>query len=327
MSGNGTRLRKFMQHEQVALFLCLIGLCVVASLISPYFFTLKNIMNVLRSASLIAITGMGMVLIILLGDIDLSVGSTQGLIGVLAALVITATGNLYLTIAFVIVAGAGIGLVNSLLVTKARITPLIATLGTMAVLRGAAYVTTDGASVSVKHAGFTWLGTGYIGPLPVPLLIAAVFGVALWFVLTKTAYGRYLYATGGCVEAAKLSGIDVGRIKRRAYIISGVLTAVTALLLAARMSTGQPNAGIGFEFQVIAAVVLGGVSLTGGKGTLSGAIIGILILSVLSNIMVLRNVNSFYQEIARGAVILLAVYIDGQNRISAQKRLLRAKIA
>lgn len=327
MSENGTGLRKFLQHEQVALFLCFIGLCIVASLLSPYFFTLKNIMNVLRSASLIAITGMGMVLIILLGDIDLSVGSTQGLVGVLAALVITATGNLYMTIAFVILAGACIGLANSLLVTKARITPLIATLGTMAILRGAAYVTTNGSSVSVKHAGFTWLGTGYVGPVPVPLLIAIVFGVILWFVLAKTAYGRYLYATGGCVEAAKLSGINVDKIKRWAYIISGILTAITAMLLAARMSTGQPNAGIGFEFQVIAAVVLGGVSLTGGKGTLSGAIIGILILSVLSNIMVLRNVNSFYQEIARGVVILLAVYIDAQNRISAQKRLLRAKLA
>ncbi|MCC8165050.1 MAG: ABC transporter permease, partial [Planctomycetes bacterium] len=247
---DGSSLRRFLHHEQVALFLCFIGRCIVASFLSPYFFTLKNIMNVLRSASLIAITGMGMVLIILLGDIDLSVGSTQGLVGVLCALVITVTGNLYLTIVFVVLGGAVIGLVNSLLVTKARITPLIATLGTMAVLRGAAYVTTNGASVSVKNAGFTWLGTGYVGPIPVPLLIAAVFGLVLWFILAKTAYGRYLYATGGCAEAAKLSGIDVNRIKRIAYIISGILTAVTAMLLAARMSTGQPNAGIGFEFQV-----------------------------------------------------------------------------
>lgn len=327
MNENGSFFRRLFQHEQVALFLCFIGLCIAASFLSPYFLSLKNIMNVLRSASLIAITGMGMVLIILLGDIDLSVGSTQGLIGVLCALVISATGNLYVAIAFVIAAGAAIGLVNSLLVTRARITPLIATLGTMAIIRGTAYVITNGASVSVKHAGFTWLGTGYVGPVPVPLLIAVAFGLVLWFVLSRTAYGRYLYATGGCVEAAKLSGIDVNKIKRWAYVISGALTAVTAMLLAARMSTGQPNAGIGFEFQVIAAVVLGGVSLTGGKGTLSGAIIGILILSVLSNIMVLRNVNSFYQEIARGIVILLAVYIDSQNRVSAQKRLLRAKIA
>lgn len=327
MNEKESRIGRILQHEQVALFLCFIALCVAATLLSPYFLTLKNIMNILRSASLIAITGMGMVLIILLGDIDLSVGSTQGLIGVLCALVISATGSLALTLVFVVVAGAAIGLVNSLLVTKARITPLIATLGTMAIIRGAAYVTTDGASVQVQNAGFTWLGTGYVGPIPVPLLVAAVFAAILWFVLARTAYGRYLYATGGCGEAAKLSGIDVDKIRRWAYIISGTLTAITAMLLAARMSTGQPNAGIGFEFQVIAAVVLGGVSLTGGKGTLSGAIIGILILSVLSNIMVLRNVNSFYQEIARGFVILLAVYIDSQNRISAQKRLLRAKLA
>ncbi|MCC8180523.1 MAG: ABC transporter permease [Planctomycetes bacterium] len=327
MNTNGSSLRRFLQHEQVALFLCFLGLCVVATLLSPYFLTVKNIMNVLRSASLVAITGMGMVLIILLGDIDLSVGSTQGLIGVWCALVISATGSLFVAIAFVVVAGALIGLLNSVLVTKARITPLIATLGTMAIFRGAAYVTTNGASVQVKHPGFTWLGTGYVGPFPVPLLLAVVFGAILWFVLARTAYGRYLYATGGCSEAAKLSGIDVDKIKRWAYIISGALTAITAMLLAARMSTGQPNAGIGFEFQVISAVVLGGVSLSGGKGTLSGAFIGILILSVLSNIMVLRNVNSFYQEIARGAVILLAVYIDSQNRISAQKRLLRAKVA
>ncbi len=326
MHTSKSALRRLFGHEQFAMFLCLLGLCLVASLLSPYFFGVKNIMNVLRSASLIAITGAGMVLIILLGDIDLSVGSTQGLVGVWCALAIDYTGSLALTIVFALAVGALIGLANAALVTRGGITPLIATLGTMAILRGAAFVTTNGASVQVKHSGFTWIGTGYVGPFPVPLLIAFAICLVLSFVLSRTAFGRYIYAAGGCGEAAKLSGIDVDSIKRRAYVVSGALTALSALLLAARMSTGQPNAGVGFEFQVIAAVVLGGVSLTGGKGTLLGAVVGILILSVLSNIMVLMNVNSFYQEIARGAVILLAVYIDCRNRKVAEQRLRRAKV-
>lgn len=301
------KMKALLKYEQMALLLSLIGLCIISTIISPVFLSVNNLMNVLRTASLTAICAMGYMFVILLGEMDLSVGSMQAVVGIVSVMILNFTKIVPAALLGGIITGAVLGCINGLLVTKAGINSLIASLGTMAILRGSAYIITNGISIQANIPGFEILGTGYVGPFPIPFLIAVVIFAALYFVLNKTVFGRNIYAVGGNNSAARLCGINVGRIKMAAYIIVGVLTALSGYILACRLNSAQPNAGDGFEFQVISAVVLGGVSLSGGKGNLTGAVIGVLILSVLSNVLVLAGVSSFYQEVSRGIVILLAV--------------------
>ena len=192
----------------------------------------------------------------------------------------------------------------------------------MAILRGGAMVSTQAVSIQGKVEGFVEIGTGYVGPVPIPVLLAFLLFGLFYYVLHHTILGRYIYAIGGNIQAARLSGLAVDRTRVLVYVIGGVLAALSAFILASRLNSGQPNAGLGFELQVIAAVILGGISLSGGIGTLGGAFIGILILTVLSNGLVLLNVSSFYHDIARGAVIILAVYLDTRRKQSLLRRLL-----
>ena len=263
-------------------------------------------------------------MIILMGEIDLSIGSTQALVGIFCVWLLNASGSIALAIIGSIALGALLGLINGLLVTKAKINSLIATLGTMAIFRGLAFVTTNAVSIQSKIVEFEDVGTGYLGPFPIPVLITVILFAAFYYVLHNTAFGRYIYAIGGNVSASRLSGLPVDKIKIQVYVMGSVFAAISAIILASRMSSGQPNAGIGFELQVVAAVILGGISLTGGVGTLIGAFIGMLILGVLNNGLILLNVSSFYHEIARGAVIILAVYLDGTRRRNLQKKLIKA---
>ena len=310
----GKIFSRILHSEQAGLLLALVLLCVVISLLTPVFFTALNIKNVLRDASLVAIAGIGMVMIILLGEIDLSVGSTQAVAGIIAVAVLNQMDSVLLALLAALLAGAVIGLCNGLLVTKAGINSLIATLGMMAILRGGAMVSTQAVSIQGKVESFVEAGTGYLGPV-------ALFAL-FYYVLHHTILGRYIYAIGGNIQAARLSGLAVDRTRILVFVIGGVLAALSAFILASRLNSGQPNAGLGFELQVIAAVILGGISLTGGVGTLGGAFIGILILTVLSNGLVLLNVSSFYHDIARGAVIILAVYLDTRRKQSLLRRLL-----
>lgn len=306
--------------EQAGLALALVLLCAVLASLSPVFLTAGNITNILRDAALVAIAGIGMVVIILQGEIDLSVGSTQAVVGILAVAVLNDTGSVLAAFVAALLLGALIGLVNGLLVTKAQINSLIATLGMMAILRGVAMVSTGAVSIQAKVPAFVDVGTGYVGPIPVPVILAAVLFALVWFVLHHTPFGRYVYAVGGNREAAELAGLPVIRIKIAVFVLGAVLAALSAFVLASRLNSGQPNAGLAFELQVIAAVVLGGVSLTGGVGTLVGALLGILILTVLNNGLVLLNVSSFYHDIARGIVIILAVYLDTRRRRQLDRR-------
>lgn len=316
----GKFIKKSLKSEQMTLAFVLIVMCIIATILSPVFLTFNNLMNVLRTASLTAICAMGMVLVILLGEMDLSVGSIQAIIGITGVMILNASGSIVLALLVSLAAGALIGAVNGGLVTGAKIDSIIATLGTMAILRGVSYVVTNGTSLQAKVTSFNVLGTGYLGPFPILLIIAAILFILLNYVLGSTVFGRNIFAVGGNASSAQLCGISVDRIKMQAYIISGILTALSGFILASKLDSAQPNAGTGFEFQVISAVVLGGVSLSGGKGNISGAIIGVLILSVLSNVLVLLGVSSFYQEIARGVVILLAVYMDSRNKRAAAKK-------
>ncbi len=316
-----TWVNRLLQNEQAGLLLALILLCVVLSFLSPVFFTALNIKNVLRDAALVAIAGIGMVMVILLGEIDLSVGSVQAVAGIVAVAVLNSFSSVSVALAATLFAGACIGLINGLLITRAQINSLIATLGMMAILRGGAMVSTQAVSIQGAVDSFIEIGTGHLGPLPIPVLIAFLLLVLFFYVLHYTTFGRYVYAVGGNPQAARLSGLPVERIRIAVFVIAGLLAALSAFILASRLNSGQPNAGLGFELQVIAAVILGGISLTGGVGTLAGALIGILILTVLSNGLVLLNVSSFYHDIARGIVIILAVYLDTRRKQSLVRRM------
>lgn len=320
------------EYEQLTLLLIFLILCVVLALLEPKFSTRINLINVLRQASMTAICGIGMVMLVLLGCIDLSVGSAQAVVGVFCVYVITKTGSVPVGIFAGLAMGAFIGVVNGLIVTRMRITALIATLGTMSILSGSAMVATNAVSIQILDSSFLYIGTGQIalplvGRIPVPVILLLILVVVFTYVLNHTTFGRYLYAIGGNEAAAGLAGIPVNRVKMVAFGLAGLLTGLAAIILASRMNSGQPTAGLGFEMQVIASVIIGGVSINGGRGTLGGAMIGVLILSVLSNGLVLMDVNSFWQNILRGIVIILAVYLDERRRVNTARKLLAARFA
>jgi len=215
-----------------------------------------------------------------------------------------------------IVAGGLMGLVNGLIISKGKVAPFIATLGTMTVLRGLALVMSNGSPISDFNSDFfSMLGGGYVArliPIPVVLMLI-VFGI-FWFVLKKTVFGRHVYATGGNAESAKLSGVKVDRVQLWVYTISGVMAAIAGVVLTSRLNSAQPTAGTGYELDAIAAVVLGGTSLTGGRGWIFGTLVGALLIGVLNNGLNLLDVSSFYQQVIKGSVILLAVLIDRGNK-------------
>lgn len=318
---------RLFQREEVTLLLTLLALCVVMTFLNDKFLTGGNIINVLRQSSQIGICAIGMTMVILLGGIDLSVGSVQGLAGVAAVVILNRSGSIGLAIAAGILVGAAVGVINSLIITKMNITPLICTLGTMSMISGTALVATNAVSYQVANNDYMKIGIGRIGVIPVPVILLIVLVVVFYFILNHTIYGRYIYAIGGNKDSAALAGIPVDKVIIVTYTISGMLTGLAAVVLSARLGSGQPSAGTGFEMTVIAAVIVGGVSLSGGKGSLIGAMIGVLTLYVLSNGMVLMDISSFWQDIMKGALIILAVYIDERRRAQTTRKLTRARFA
>lgn len=315
-------LKSYIQGELGILSIAFIVIFVIMSFSTPVFFTKLNLMNVLRQISLVAIAGVGLSCVILLGEIDLSIGSSQAIVGLTAVTVLNATGNIFIAFISAVLLGALIGLGNGLLVTHAKIDSLIATLATMSILRGIAMIVTKAVSVQSTVKEFQKIGAGNTLGLPNPVLIMIVVFAVFYYILKHTKFGRYIYAIGGNQKAAALAGLPVVKIKLIVYLIEGALVATSAFILASRMNSGQPNAGVGFEMEVISAVILGGISMAGGTGKLVGAFLGMLILGVVSNGLVLMNVSSFYQQIVRGLVIILAVYMDGKRRRNKQKKLL-----
>jgi ribose transport system permease protein len=301
-----------------------IGVALIAELIlfsqlSQYFFTADNLLNVSLQASITAIIAVGMTFVILTGGIDLSVGSVVALTGIVATCVIKMDifGSPFLSFTISIFAGLGFGMLSGLIaglfVTKYKVTAFIVTLALMTIWRGAAFVFTDGRPVWGLPEMFSVLGGGRIIGIPVPSIIMIIlFGIA-HIILTSTRFGRYVYAVGGNTEAARLVGIKTNRILIAVYSICGVLAALSGILLASRMNSGQPNAGIMYELDVIAAVVVGGTSLNGGRGTIIGTFFGAMLIAVLRNGLNLLNVNSYIQQVVVGIVILLAVLMDRQR--------------
>lgn len=292
----------------------LIILCVVISVITPRFLTVTNVLNVFTQVSVNAIIAVGMCFVILTGGIDLSVGSTLAITGAVAATLVKSNTNTFVTIIAVLIIGALIGLFNGILVSKGKIQAFIVTLATMTVFRGVTYVYTKGTPISGLSSDFTVIGNGKLAGIPLPVILILLVVLGAWYVLNQTRYGRYVYAVGGNEDSARLSGINTDKIKALVYVICGVTAALSGIVVTSRIGSASPNAGSGFELDAIAAVVLGGTSLSGGEGSVIGTIIGAMIIGVLNNGLNLMNVSPFYQLIVKGFVIILAVILDKKNK-------------
>ncbi|SDC35928.1 ABC transporter permease subunit [Halanaerobium congolense] len=293
----------------------LLILVIVLSFMSPYFLTIPNILNIIRQVSIIAIVSFGMTMVILTGGIDLSVGSMLAFAGAVSAGMMVNSGfNVFLAILIGLAAGTALGFFNGLAVAKAKLPAFIVTLAMMTVARGFTLIYTDGRPISGFNETFRFFGAGYLGRIPIPVVIMFIFLIVIYILLKKTPLGRYIYAIGGNETATKLSGINTDKIKIAVYALNGFLAAVSGIILTSRLNSAQPMAGEGYELDAIAAVVLGGTSLSGGSGTVIGTIVGALIIAVLNNGLNLLNVSSFYQLVAKGAVILLAVFLDRKSQ-------------
>ena len=298
--------------------IALLVLIVVVSFLNPNFFTVDNILNILRQTSVSAIIAVGMTMVILTAGIDLSVGSVLALCGAFAASMIAVEVPVLIAVPVALFAGACLGGMSGFIISKGKVQAFIATLVTMTLLRGATLVYTDGRPISTGFTdtadAFAWFGTGYLLAVPVPVWIMAfVFAIA-WYLLNHTRFGRYIYALGGNESATRLSGINVDRVKIGVYAICGMLSALAGIIVTSRLSSAQPTAGMSYELDAIAAVVLGGTSLAGGRGRIMGTLIGALIIGFLNNALNLLDVSSYYQMIAKALVILLAVMVDNKNK-------------
>ena len=302
--------------EQKSLIALLVLIAVVSTM-SPNFFTVNNLFNILQQTSVNAIMALGMTLVILTSGIDLSVGSLLALTGAVAASIVGIEVNALVAVAAALALGAAIGAVTGVIVARGRVQAFIATL-VMMLLRGVTMVYTNGSPINTGFSDnadlFGWFGIGRPLGIPTPVWIMAIVFLAAWYMLHHTRLGRYIYALGGNEAATRLSGISVNKVKIIVYALCGMLASLAGIIEVARLSSAQPTAGTGYELDAIAAVVLGGTSLAGGKGRIVGTLIGALILGFLNNGLNLLGVSSYYQMIVKAVVILLAVLVDNKKQ-------------
>ena len=302
--------------DRVGILAVLVALTVLMALIAPNFATVDNLLNIARSISVSAILAAGMTFVILTAGIDLSVGSIVAVSGVVG--VVGAMGGLPAVPAVLlgIVVGGACGLANGTLVAGLALAPFIVTLGTMTFLRGLAYTITGGQPIVSTTLAFKPIGNGYLAGVPIPVVVMAAVYLVAWFILERTLFGRHVYAVGGNAEAARLAGVRVKWVLTWVYVLGGACAGLAGVIFAARVISAQPTAGTGYELDAIAAVVLGGTSLSGGRGRIHGTLIGSIILGVLSTGLILMNVPFFTQLLIKGIVIILAVAIDSLKQRS-----------
>ncbi|MDK1118855.1 MAG: ribose ABC transporter permease [Anaerolineae bacterium] len=295
--------------QQYGLAISFIILCLALTLLSDRFLTVNNLTNILRQSTINGIISVGMTLIILTRGIDLSVGSILALSAVITADVLQKGTPVYFAIPFGLLIGASLGLISGWLVTKMRVPPFIATLGVMTFGRGLALLYTQGKPITGLPEAFRFVGVDYLGSVPMPVVIAVAVFVIGYVALTRMKFGEYIYAIGNNEIAARLSGIPVKKYVASTYVITGALSALAGQILIARLNSAQPVAGIGFEFDAIAAVVVGGTNFEGGEGSILGTLLGVLIIAVINNGLNLLDVPSFYQSVVKGLVIAFALLI------------------
>ncbi|NLA16787.1 ABC transporter permease [Burkholderia cepacia] len=304
------------QLRRSTLFYPLVGLivvCIAMMIASPSFLSAANLENVLRQVSINAIIAVGMTCVILTGGIDLSVGSVMALSGTLAAGLMVAGVNAVAALAIGIAVGLGFGFLNGLFVAFAGMPPIIVTLATMGIARGLALIYTGGYPIDGLPDWVAFFGSGKVFGIQAPVLIMLVVYAIAWLLLDRMPFGRYVYAIGGNEQATRLTGVRVARVKLIVYTLAGLTSALAAIVLTGRLMSGQPNAGVGFELDAIAAVVMGGTSISGGRGAILGTLVGALLLGVLNNGLNMIGVNPYVQNVIKGGIILLAIYISRER--------------
>jgi len=307
-----------------AIYAFLAVMVIFFTIMNGNFMTTNNLLNVVKQVSIYGIASVGMTYVILLGGIDLSIGSLISFVNIAAAYLMVNTGwNPWLAIILSLMVSTVIGFANGWIIAEIKIPPLIVTFASQTIFSGLAYIICNGRPISRFSASFLKIGQGHLGVVPIPIIIMVVCFAIGAFILNKTYFGRYFYALGGNEEAAELSGISVKKIKYLVYSLSGLFAGIAGIVMLARANTGQPNAGLGYEFDVITCVVLGGVSVNGGSGKISNVVAGVLIIGVLSNGMILMDISSYMQMVIKGIILLLAV---GSDCIQ-QAGLLKAKKA
>lgn len=306
---------RFGRLSQYGLLIAFVGICVVLSVITPRFFTVQNLMIIVTQVSINALLAFGVTFIIITGGIDLSIGSIVAITGVVAASF--AHPDTYPVVVPVLVgllAGLLFGAFNGFVITRSHVPPFIVTLGTMTIGRGLALILSKGRPISNLSDSFNFIGGGKLLGVPTLIIILVVAFIGCAVLLKKTVIGRYMYAVGGNEQAARASGIPINKVKLIVYTLGGGLAALAGILLTSRITTGQPNAGQGFELDAIAAAIIGGTSTSGGTGTMTGTLLGALLIGVISNGLDLLNVTSYYQEVVMGSIIIGAVVLDSMNQ-------------
>lgn len=302
----------FTKSPTGGIFLALILVCALFSSMTSRFLTPTNLSVILNQVSVNAILAFGVTFVIIAGGIDLSLGSLVAICGVVIALL--SQNNVYsLWIAVIgtLAAGLALGALNGIIVVLTKVPPFIVTLGTMTIGRGVALILSKGRPISDLNESLNFLGNGDLLGIPIPIIFLVLSYVSCHILLTKTIFGRYVKAIGGNEMASFVAGVRVNRIKLYVYMISGLFAALAGILLTARINTGQPNAGLGFELDAIAAVIIGGTSTRGGKGTITGTLLGVLFIGVINNGLDLINVSAYWQQVIMGGIIILAVVLDG----------------
>ena len=309
------KVKDLTKINELGIFIFLVALCVLISVVNPKFYSFVNIVNILRQTSYVAIIGLAVTMVFITAGLDLSVGSILGLGGLITAVFMA---NLGLPVWVAIIAGLFVGVFfgffNGLVIVKGRIPSLIVTLGTLYMARGFMNVITKGRPVYPLPENFVSLGTGTVFGIPYSVIIVVVLFFITHFVLKYTIYGRQVYAVGGNLETSKLSGINVDFVRVSVYVLSSIAAAFTGIIITARMGSGQVSTGTGWELTVIASVIIGGTSMFGGAGTVFGTILGALLMTVMTNGMILMRVSAFWQNVVIGAIIIIAVAIDQYKR-------------
>jgi ribose/xylose/arabinose/galactoside ABC-type transport system permease subunit len=303
--------------RQYGIFVVFVIICLILSFISPQFLTVSNWIIIVTQAAINALLAFGVTFVIITGGIDLSLGSMVAVTGVTAAMLAHPdTFPVVLPIFAGLLAGLLMGVFNGFIITKSKIAPFIVTLGTMTIGRGLALILSKGRPVSNLSDSFNFIGGGDIFGIPFPIIVLVLVFAVCSIILKKTLLGRYIYAIGGNEQASRASGINVNQVKIAVYSISGLLAGLAGILLTSRITTGQPNAGAGFELDAIAAAVIGGTSTSGGTGTMTGTLVGVLLIGVINNGLDLLNVTSYYQQVVMGIIIIGAVVLDSWNQKS-----------
>ncbi|MEG0630291.1 MAG: ABC transporter permease [Christensenellaceae bacterium] len=296
--------------------IALVVICVVLAFNTKMFLSVENIFNILRTISIIAVAAIGSTFILISGGIDVSVSAVMACAGVMCVALMKTTGMGFLPAVIISVgAGALIGVCNGLIITKIKIPAFIATLGTMQIIRGATFIYTQGYSVYGENmpTAFEFVGRGYFGVVPVPVVIMIALFVIFWFVANKTILGQHVYAVGSNEKSSYLFGINVTKTRILVYMIGGITAAIAGILFAARLQSAQAGAATGMEFDILTAAVLGGVSIYGGKGKIERTLLGALVIGVINNGMTLMNISSFYQMVASGSILIIALALDRIN--------------